>query len=82
MMEYVSSVGRYGPSPYIYPRYGTSEFSQAFCRFAAVNGAVYILHKRPVSLTFGTAEVAKKSEDVKEIQEVKKSISKFQQCQC
>ena len=50
MMNYVMAVGKYGPSPYIYPMYGVSEFVQAFCRYAAVNGALYMLRQSVVDI--------------------------------
>ncbi|KAF9973076.1 Rab GDP dissociation inhibitor alpha [Actinomortierella ambigua] len=43
---YVSSMARYGKSPYIYPRYGLGELPQAFARLGAVNGATYMLDKK------------------------------------
>jgi len=42
---YAESVGRYGPDagPFLVPMYGCGELSQAFCRAAAVSGAVQVL---------------------------------------
>jgi len=41
---FMASVGRYGKSPILVPMYGgSSEISQAFCRYAAVFGATYVL---------------------------------------
>eukprot|EP01100_Stratorugosa_tubuloviscum_P006092 TRINITY_DN2646_c0_g1_i2.p1 TRINITY_DN2646_c0_g1~~TRINITY_DN2646_c0_g1_i2.p1 ORF type:complete len:568 (-),score=243.52 TRINITY_DN2646_c0_g1_i2:76-1779(-) len=42
---YISSIGRYGPNPFLYPIYGTCEIAQAFCRVAAVNQALYVLRR-------------------------------------
>ena len=52
--EYVSSVGRFGPSAFLAPLYGGAEASQAFCRLAAVKGAVYILRRGIAQLTGNT----------------------------
>ncbi len=43
--RYLGSVGRFGPSPFLFPLYGGSESSQAFSRLAAVNGGTYMLRK-------------------------------------
>ncbi|KAJ1962043.1 Rab GDP dissociation inhibitor alpha [Dipsacomyces acuminosporus] len=40
---YTKSVGRYGPSPYIYPGYGLGELPQSFSRLSAVYGGTYML---------------------------------------
>jgi Rab proteins geranylgeranyltransferase component A len=46
------SSGRYGPSPFLVGHYGGSgEIAQGFCRTAAVQGAVYILGRKVVSIT-------------------------------
>eukprot|EP01028_Stygiella_incarcerata_P008100 TRINITY_DN343_c0_g1_i2.p1 TRINITY_DN343_c0_g1~~TRINITY_DN343_c0_g1_i2.p1 ORF type:complete len:502 (-),score=145.29 TRINITY_DN343_c0_g1_i2:209-1645(-) len=41
----LNSMGRYGPNPFLYSFYGTGEYSQAFCRSAAVFGATFILRE-------------------------------------
>lgn len=43
--QYVSSVGRFGQTPFLFPLYGCSEATQAFCRLAAVKGALYMLRR-------------------------------------
>jgi len=45
MAKYIASVGRYGPGTgaFLVPLYGMGEIPQAFCRVAAVGGAVYVL---------------------------------------
>ncbi|KAL1702914.1 GDP dissociation inhibitor-domain-containing protein [Schizophyllum commune] len=44
LRTHLRSAGRYGPSPFLLPHYGgPGELAQAFCRAAAVGGAVYIL---------------------------------------
>jgi RAB protein geranylgeranyltransferase component A len=51
LRRYLRSAGRYGPSSFIIGHYGgAGEISQGFCRTAAVNGGVYILSKRILSL--------------------------------
>ncbi|KAJ3213700.1 Rab GDP dissociation inhibitor alpha [Clydaea vesicula] len=39
---YVTSVARFGKSPFIYPLYGLGELSQGFSRLSAVNGATFM----------------------------------------
>lgn len=41
---YVSSVMRYGQSPYIYPKWGLGGLPEGFSRKAAVHGGVYMLN--------------------------------------
>lgn len=43
--QYIGSLGRYGPAtgPFLTPVYGSGELPQAFCRAAAVGGAVQVL---------------------------------------
>lgn len=41
--RFLSSLGRFGPTPFLWPMYGAGELPQAFCRLAAVFGAVYYL---------------------------------------
>ncbi|KAF7776099.1 hypothetical protein Agabi119p4_4492 [Agaricus bisporus var. burnettii] len=49
--RYLRSAGRYGPSPFLVGHYGgIGEITQGFCRAAAVNGAVYILGKKIISI--------------------------------
>uniref|UniRef100_A0A453EQ99 Rab proteins geranylgeranyltransferase component n=1 Tax=Aegilops tauschii subsp. strangulata TaxID=200361 RepID=A0A453EQ99_AEGTS len=47
---YSSSIGRFANAQgaFIYPMYGHGELPQAFCRFAAVKGALYVL-RMPVT---------------------------------
>ncbi|KAG0466219.1 hypothetical protein HPP92_017799 [Vanilla planifolia] len=49
---YISSLGRLNNAvgAFIYPLYGHGELSQAFCRCAAVKGALYVLRMPIVSL--------------------------------
>lgn len=46
MKRYFTSIGVYGKTPFIYPLYGTAEISQAFCRLAAVFGAIFVLRQK------------------------------------
>ncbi|KAG9307634.1 hypothetical protein G9A89_023199 [Geosiphon pyriformis] len=43
---YISSVARYGKSPYIYPLYGLGELPQGFARLSALFGGTYMLDKK------------------------------------
>ncbi|KRZ16866.1 Rab proteins geranylgeranyltransferase component A [Trichinella zimbabwensis] len=45
--RFIQGVGKFGTSPYLWTIHGSGELPQAFCRCAAVNGAVYCL-RRPV----------------------------------
>ena len=46
--QYLGSLGRYGSAAYLCPMYGSCELPQAFCRYGAVHGAIYVL-RRPVN---------------------------------
>ncbi|KAJ1918535.1 Rab GDP dissociation inhibitor alpha [Mycoemilia scoparia] len=43
ILLYVSSLGKYGKSPYIYPLYGLGELPQGFARLSAIYGGTYML---------------------------------------
>lgn len=43
---YVSSMARYGKSPYIYPLFGLGELPQGFARLSAIYGGTYMLDKK------------------------------------
>lgn len=45
---YLTSIGRYGNTPFLFPMYGCGEIPQCFCRLCAVFGGVYCLG-RPIS---------------------------------
>lgn len=49
---FTDSFGRYGPDskPFLYPMYGCGELSQAFCRTAAVHGALQCLRQDVVAI--------------------------------
>lgn len=42
---YMTSIMRFGKSPYIYPTYGLGELPQAFARLSAVHGGTYMLNQ-------------------------------------
>ncbi|KAF0696884.1 Aste57867_12383 [Aphanomyces stellatus] len=45
---FVTSIGKFAPSPYLTPMYGISEVAQSFCRLSAVYNGIYVL-RAPVS---------------------------------
>ena len=45
ILLYVTSMARYGKSPYIYPLYGLGELPQGFARLSAIYGGTYMLSK-------------------------------------
>ena len=47
--NFLKSCNIYGPTPFLWSMYGSAEFPQAFCRLAAVYGAVYVLRSCPVA---------------------------------
>lgn len=42
--KYLSSIQVFDDSPFLYPTYGSSEFSQALCRVASVYNAIFIVN--------------------------------------
>jgi hypothetical protein len=60
LRRYVESAGRYGPAagPLLTPMYGCGELPQAFCRVAAVAGAVQVLRCPVDGLHFDDEHVA------------------------
>lgn len=44
--RHLSALGRFGETAFITPLYGMGELPQAFCRMAAVYGAVYVLRRQ------------------------------------
>ncbi|KAL1922049.1 uncharacterized protein VTP21DRAFT_10691 [Calcarisporiella thermophila] len=52
ILLYISSMERYGKSPYIYPLYGLGELPQAFARLSAIYGGTYMLDKRVDEIVF------------------------------
>ncbi|ETV76798.1 hypothetical protein, variant [Aphanomyces astaci] len=43
IFAFVTSIGKFAPSPYLTPMYGISEVAQSFCRLSAVYNGTYIL---------------------------------------
>lgn len=43
--RFLSSLGRYGNTPFLWPMYGSGELPQCFCRLCAVFGGVYHLKR-------------------------------------
>ena len=41
--KFLSSLGRFGPTPFLWSMYGSGELPQAFCRLCAVFGGIYYL---------------------------------------
>ncbi|KAL1917592.1 uncharacterized protein VTP21DRAFT_3985 [Calcarisporiella thermophila] len=52
IMLYMSSMARYGKSPYIYPLYGLGELPQGFARLSAIYGGTYMLDKKVDEIVF------------------------------
>lgn len=42
--KYLTSINVYSKSPYLYPMFGSSEFSQAFCRMSSVYQGIFIIN--------------------------------------
>ena len=55
--HYLKNVGVYGSMPFICPIYGAGELPQAFARFSAVFGSIYVLDISPSELTFDESGV-------------------------
>ncbi|XP_046868894.1 rab proteins geranylgeranyltransferase component A [Drosophila willistoni] len=43
--RFLSSLGRYGNTPFLFPMYGCGELPQCFCRLCAVFGGIYCLKR-------------------------------------
>ncbi len=72
---YLTSIGRYGNTPFLFPMFGCGEIPQCFCRLCAVFGGVYWLgqpikdiqtieaencEERIVKVKFGDVEISTK----------------------
>ena len=57
IQKILSSLGRYGKSPFLCTKYGNSELPQAFCRLCAVYGGVYMLRVEIESVLCGDVAV-------------------------
>jgi RAB protein geranylgeranyltransferase component A len=51
--SFCSSIGRYGPTPFLALRYGASDLPQLFCRRSAVSGGIYALGLNPAPVPGG-----------------------------
>lgn len=49
---YMSSIGRYGNSPFIYPLYGLSGLAEGFSRLCALYGGTYMLNRDAEEILF------------------------------
>lgn len=69
---FLSSIGRYGNTPFLFPMYGCGEIPQCFCRLCAVFGGIYCLNRavseveaipesEKVSLKIGDQKITAKS---------------------
>ncbi|GJJ71155.1 Rab GDP dissociation inhibitor [Entomortierella parvispora] len=54
---YMSSMARWGKSPYLYPRYGLSELPQGFARLSAIYGGTYMLDKKVDEIVYENGKV-------------------------
>jgi Rab GDP dissociation inhibitor len=48
----MSSIGRYGSSPFIYPLYGLSGLAEGFSRLCALYGGTYMLNREADEILF------------------------------
>ncbi|KAF9366116.1 Rab GDP dissociation inhibitor alpha [Mortierella sp. NVP85] len=57
IMLYVSSLARWGKSPYLYPLYGLGELPQGFARLSAIYGGTYMLDKKADEIVYENGKV-------------------------
>jgi Rab GDP dissociation inhibitor len=50
---YMSSIGKYGESPFIYPVWGLSGLAEGFSRLCALYGGTYMLNRDVEEIVFG-----------------------------
>lgn len=50
--NFLSSLGRFGNTPFLFPMYGAGEIPQCFCRLCAVFGGIYCLNSPTSCLHF------------------------------
>merc|ERR1712071_748741 len=48
--KFVTSIGRFGNTPFLWTLYGTGELPQCFCRCSAVFGGIYCLKRQTHSI--------------------------------
>jgi Rab proteins geranylgeranyltransferase component A len=53
LCKHLQGLGKYGTTAFLTPLYGSGEFSQAFCRSAAVHGGTYLLRRQPRDILVG-----------------------------
>ncbi|RKP15199.1 GDP dissociation inhibitor-domain-containing protein [Piptocephalis cylindrospora] len=53
----LQSVGRYGASPFLFPMFGMGDVAQAFCRMAAVHGAIYVMQRQTGEVSEGDKDL-------------------------
>ena len=51
---YYQSVGRYGPSPFLYPIYGLGGLPESFSRLCAIHGGTYMLNTNVDEITYNS----------------------------
>ncbi|KAI8075234.1 GDP dissociation inhibitor [Gongronella butleri] len=49
---YITSMARYGKSPYIYPLHGLGELPQSFARLSAIHGGTYMMGYGPDEIVY------------------------------
>ncbi|KAG0255220.1 Rab GDP dissociation inhibitor alpha [Actinomortierella ambigua] len=54
---YMSSMARWGKSPYLYPLYGLGELPQGFARLSAIYGGTYMLDKKVDEIIYEDGKV-------------------------
>lgn len=57
--RFLSSLGRYGNTPFLHPMYGSGELPQCFCRLCAVYGGVYHLKRAAEGVLIDQSEACK-----------------------
>ena len=53
LCQHLQGLGKFGTTAFLTPMYGSGEFSQAFCRSAAVHGGTYLLRRQPTHIVVG-----------------------------
>jgi len=62
--KFLSSLGRFGNTPFLWSMYGSGELPQAFCRLCAVFGGTYYLGRSVDGIIVNTSEQTKKVEGI------------------
>ena len=63
LYRHINAAGRYGSTSFLMPIYGTSEFTQAFCRLSAVWGGVFVLRNTVDRLLITTPRTPQKEQE-------------------